>query len=226
MTRTFALLLLLVYFSSCNSLKDYYSGIVADELDRPVAGVLVKENLVAEYAFSKTTDANGYFKFKRNEGVLPELILSKEGFITDTIYLVFSHAGESLDYSPVIKADSTKLILKGRNTLPLAFQYHEIEKPVFNTITSSKFKATDLYGVWLVNGDEALDGFQLSADNYYAFGYSGNRYMRYIVNAERITIFKDDYYYSRTGIIKSASGDVLEISWDADKTVIYTRWKP
>ena len=226
MIRTFNLLLIIICFFSCNSPKDHYSGIVLDELGRPVANVLVKENLVAERAFSKTTDKNGYFEFKRNEGLLPELILSKKGFITDTIYMVFSHAGESLDYSPVIKADSTKLILKARDTSPLAFRYDEIEKPAFNTINGSSFKAIDLYGVWLVNGDEDLDGFKLSAADYYAFGYSGNRYMHYIINEDRITIFKDNYYYSRTGIIKRVSGDVIEISWDAEKAVIYKRWNP
>ena len=110
------LFLLPLLLSSCfETTNDYYSGIIVDELDRPVANVLVKEDLVDAYAFKKLTDNNGYFKFKRNEGVLPDIILSKEGFETDTISMVWTHAGESIEYSDLIKKDSSRFILKSRN---------------------------------------------------------------------------------------------------------------
>ncbi|MBK7882814.1 MAG: hypothetical protein IPJ81_02485 [Chitinophagaceae bacterium] len=104
-----------IYSFSCNEkLTGYYSGIIIDELGRPVTNVLVKENVVEKYANKALTDNNGYFKFKKTEGILPDLILLKEGYINDTIQIVGTHAGESIAYSPIITEDSTKITLRGK----------------------------------------------------------------------------------------------------------------
>lgn len=228
MTRSNYLFLSLLplLLSSCfEATNDYYSGIIVDELDRPVANVLVKEDLVDTYAFKKLTDKNGYFKFKRNEGVLPDIILSKEGFRTDTIPMVWTHAGESVEYADVIKKDSTKFILKSKNRGDVIFNYHKVPEPSFGTITNPKYGADKLFGVWLINGDKTLEGFKLDKEIHYAFGYKGNRYMRYTINYDTLTVYRDDYYYNRKGVILSVEKDRLAMRWDEGEIITYYRWR-
>ncbi|WP_156907012.1 carboxypeptidase-like regulatory domain-containing protein [Epilithonimonas caeni] len=215
----------LTFFLACSEkINDYYSGIVVDELGRPVQNVLIREDYVGNNKNKTLTDKNGFFKFQRSG--LPELVISKEGFINDTLRLVGSHAGEKLFYSPLITKDSTIVLLKGKNTDKLNFNYKEILKPDFDTILNPNTKNDQLFGVWLINGDKELRGFKLdSVDGFYHFGYDGNRYMRYIVNEDTITIFRDDYYYQRKGIIKSIDGQSLEILWDNKENIQYKKWK-
>lgn len=220
------LFLLPLLLSSCfETTNDYYSGIIVDELDRPVANVLVKEDLVDAYAFKKLTDNNGYFKFKRNEGVLPDIILSKEGFETDTIPMVWTHAGESIEYSDLIKKDSSRFILKGRNRGELVFEHREVPKPSFGSVTNPEYTTDKLFGVWLVNGDKIPEGFKLDKETYYAFGYKGNRYMRYTINYDTLTVYKDDYYYSRKGIIQFVENGKLAIRWNNGGIITYRKRK-
>lgn len=222
--KTSRLCLFLFLLSSCSGTHDYYSGTVLDELGRPVENVLVKENLAEKYALRKLTDKKGYFKFKRSKGVLPQVLFSKEGFLTDTIELIWTHAGESYEYANIIKEDSAKFILRGKNIGHLTFNYEKIPKPVFNTMINSKYDKNKLYGIWLKNGDKDLEGFKLNEKEYYAFGYTGNRYMRYTVHQDTITLYKDDYYYNRKGIIQSVEDNKLTIRWNKNETVNYERY--
>lgn len=215
----------LTFFSACSEkINDYYSGIVIDELGRPVQNAIISEDYFGNNGNKTLSDKNGFFKFQRSG--LPELVISKNGFINDTSRLVGSHAGEKLFYSPLITKDSTTVLLKGKNTDKLNFNYNEIRKPDFDMILNSNFKNHQLSGVWLINGDKELRGFKLDwVDGFYHFGYDGNRYMRYIINADTITIFKDDYYYQRKGIIKNIDNQSLEILWNNKENIQYKKWK-
>lgn len=111
----YILIILLINFNtSCRiHYNDYYSGIVVDESGLPIEGVSVTviENL-DEYSQRSITDKNGFFKMNRSETGLPKISISKEGFISDTITIMWSQHGEKMEYSTLIKTDSTKLVLK------------------------------------------------------------------------------------------------------------------
>jgi hypothetical protein len=92
--------------------NDYYSGVVVDESGRPVENALVREFIADSSYARQVTDNNGYFEFKRSESILPDMIISKNGFITDTIPLVYSVHGEYLEYSSMILKDSSKFTLQ------------------------------------------------------------------------------------------------------------------
>ena len=215
----------LTLFLACSEkINDYYSGIVLDELGRPVQDALVREDYSGNKGSKTFSDKNGFFRFQRSG--LPELVISKNGFLNDTLGLVGSHTGEKLFYSPLITKDSTTVLLKGKNTDKMNFNYKEIRKPDFDTILNYNFKNHQLSGVWLINGDKELRGFKLDwVDGFYHFGYDGNRYMRYVINEDTITIFKDDYYYQRKGVIKSIDDQSLEILWNNKENINYKRWK-
>ena len=215
----------LTFFLACSEkVNDYYSGIVIDELGRPVKDVLVREDYLGNNGNKTLTDKNGFFKFQRSG--LPELVIFKNGFISDTLGLVGSHAGEQLFYSPLITKDSTIVLLKGKNTDKLNFNYKEIREPDFDTILNPNLKNSQLSGAWLINGDRELRGFKLdSIGGFYHFGYNGNRYMRYIINEDTITIFKDNHYYQRKGIIKNIDNQSLEILWNDKENIHYKKWK-
>ncbi len=212
------------FFTACSEkINDYYSGIVVDELGRPVKNALVREDYFGNNGNKTLTDKNGFFKFQRSG--LPDIVISKNGFVNDTIGLVGSHAGEKLFYSPLITKDSTTVLFKGKITDKLNFNYKEIRKPDFDTILNSNLKNKQLFGIWLINGDKELRGFKLdSVNGFYHFGYDGNRFMRYIINEDTITIFKDDYYYQRKGIIKNIDNQSLEIFWNNKENIKYKKW--
>jgi hypothetical protein len=111
--KTVIVFLCLLTIAGCaETVRDYYSGIVTDESGRPVQDALVKEEGPMAYPHEQLTDKNGYFKFERTRGVLPNIIISKVGYVSDTIRLVYSMHGERLEHSPMISADSTLLILR------------------------------------------------------------------------------------------------------------------
>ena len=60
----------------------YYQGYVTDLEGNPITGALVRENL--EIYHETITDSTGYFRLKRNKDVLCPLVVSKEGYLTDT----------------------------------------------------------------------------------------------------------------------------------------------
>ena len=108
------IILLLSLSTSCSiHINDYYSGIVVDEFGLPIEGVSVTviENL-DEYSQKSITDENGFFKMNRSEVGLPKIIISRVGFISDTIPIMWSQHGEIMEYSTLIKTDSTKLVLR------------------------------------------------------------------------------------------------------------------
>lgn len=111
-TFLFTSLLILTFCSE--RINDHYSGIVLDELGRPLEGVLVREDYFSEgYTENRCiTDSNGYFKFNRTG--LPEVILSKDGYLNDTINLIWHQHGETTEYSEIVKKDSSILVLRSK----------------------------------------------------------------------------------------------------------------
>lgn len=212
--------LLVVLLCACKQkTHDYYAGIIIDEFGKPIEGVFVKEDLADKYAGTTTTDKNGFFKLKAS--TLEGVILKKEGYITDTVPMVWHHAGETTEYSRLITEDSSKHELQKVNGRAIVFLHKEFKnKPEFFQITNPKFKPDSLFGIWM---EDENNGFKITKDRYYAYGFNGNRNMRYTLKNDTLTIFKDDYYFYRRGIIKKLESDGLEILWNKQELLRYTK---
>jgi len=101
-------------YSCSERIHDYHAGFVVDEHGKPIDSALVYEDLNPDYIIKTYTDSTGYFKQKRQS--LMDLIVVKEGYLTDTIKMVSHQAGETTDYSPLVKTDSAKIVLKADHT--------------------------------------------------------------------------------------------------------------
>lgn len=103
-------LLILLLLTSCSSkVREYYSGIITDETGAPIQGVLIREDLLT--GNNGTTDSTGYFKIKRTHNTLPDLILSKKGYRTDTVRMVWLMHGEKEMYSDFLTKSSSKRVM-------------------------------------------------------------------------------------------------------------------
>lgn len=71
-------------------------GYVTDSGGAALEGVAVHLNDAPET--SATTDSSGYFAMPRPGNFLPELVFSKEGYISDTIPTVSGHHGETVEF--------------------------------------------------------------------------------------------------------------------------------
>lgn len=114
----------LLSFSCSERIHDYHAGFVVDEQGNPIDSALVYEDLNPDYIIKTYTDSTGYFKQKRQS--LMDLIIVKAGYLRDTVKMVSHQAGETTDYSPVVKTDSSKIVLKAdhsvqRTTIVLSF---------------------------------------------------------------------------------------------------------
>ncbi|RYX99624.1 hypothetical protein EON78_03315, partial [bacterium] len=147
--------------SACSEkIHDYYAGIIIDEFGKPIENVSVKEDLVDKYAGKTTTDKNGFFKLKAS--TLQGLILKKDGYITDTVPMVWHQAGETTVYSPLRTADSSKYELKKSNSAELKFLHKEFKtKPQFFQITNPKFNTDSLFGIWMTDEN---NGFKITKE--------------------------------------------------------------
>ena len=214
----------------CNScrlpLNSYYSGIILDELERPVKSVLVKEDIVEKYSIKTLTDKNGFFKMNRTEGLLANLILSKKGYISDTLRMVWHQHGETTEFSSVIKRDSSQIILRGEVNDAIKFNRKVIDnRPLFDTIINSKYSLSKLKGIWLKNGIEKLNGLKFNDNGLYVLGIPGNRYIRYNITKDTITLYRDDYYFTAKGIIKKLNDTELNIKWEENNKITYYKVK-
>jgi len=109
-------LLIVVTITSCGTrINDYYSRFVVNESGNPVDSVLVKENIAEKFAHKAFTDKNGYFRMNRTDNWLPDLILQKEGYQSDTIRMVWLQHGEKEMYSPLLTKDSSQVIIRKLN---------------------------------------------------------------------------------------------------------------
>lgn len=105
------LFIFLFIFLNCNSENDYYFGRVLDENNNPIKNAIVTVDIFEE---KTKTNNKGYFKLKRNSGWLGNLIFQKEGYLTDTIPIVWSQHGETLNYN-FIENDTTIVKLQRSN---------------------------------------------------------------------------------------------------------------
>lgn len=110
--------LTLLFFSCSERIHDYHSGFVVDEQGKPIDSALVYEDLNPDYIIKTYTDSTGYFKQKRQQ--LMDLIVFKEGYLRDTIKMVSHQAGETTEYSPLVKTDSSKIVLKADTSVQKA----------------------------------------------------------------------------------------------------------
>ena len=207
-------------------MNDYYSGIILDELGRPVKSVLVKEDIAEKYSIKSLTDKNGFFKMNRTEGIFANLIISKKGYISDTIRMVWHQHGETTEFSPVIKRDSSQIILRGgvNNTIKFNNKITD-NRPLFDTIINSKYSLSKIKGTWLKNGIKQLNGLKFNNDGLYVFGISGNRHIRYNIIKDTITLYRDNYYFTAKGIIKKLNDTELNIKWAEDNIITYNKVK-
>ena len=100
----------LMIVSCGDKLQDHYSGFVINEAGEPISGVSIREDLPA--GNNDTTDYAGYFKIRRNDNVLCNLIFSKKGYRTDTVKMVWLMHGEKEMHSDLITKDSAKWAMR------------------------------------------------------------------------------------------------------------------
>ena len=223
MKKIILISILFAILSCSEKVNDYYSGVIVDELGRPIPEVLVREDYSGNTENKCITDKNGYFKFNRSG--LPEIILSKNEYLNDTLPMVWHQHGETTEFSSFITHDSTEYVLKGKNINSLKFNWQIIEKPVFDTIINFKFDKNLLFGIWLKNGDKNLEGFKILENEFYFFGYNGNRNLRYAIDNDSITLYGDNYYFNLKGVIKKFDTKNLIINWENKTTNEYKKWK-
>ncbi len=105
-----SVLVLLVASCKNSKLRDHYSGFVVDEAGVPISGVWVRACFSVEN--SDTTNHIGYFKIKRADNTLEDLIFSKKDYRTDTVDMVWLVQGEKEIYSDLITSDSGKWVMR------------------------------------------------------------------------------------------------------------------
>ncbi|MNK17603.1 hypothetical protein D3C87_357950 [compost metagenome] len=105
----------LISFSCSERIHDYHAGFIIDEQGKPIDSALIYEDLAENYVIKTYSDSTGYFKQKRQS--LMDLIVSKEGYLTDTIRMVWHQAGETTEYSTLVKTDSSKVVLKADSSV-------------------------------------------------------------------------------------------------------------
>lgn len=217
-----------VLFLSCGiRINNYYSGIILDELNRPIDSVLVKENFVDEYAVKTFTDHNGFFKMKRTDGTITSLTFSRKGYISDTIPMIWHQYGETTEYSPLITEDSSLVtLLENKNNL-LKFKKKILKKAaILDTIIDSNYTKQMLEGIWLKHGVNKLDGLKFDDNVVYLYGIEGNRYGRYNIIKDTLTIFKSfNFYMSIKGIIKKLNAEELKIQWEGNDVSSYKKFQ-
>ena len=109
------IILSVILLTACSvKINNYYSGFAVDEMDKPISGVLVCKCFgLINYEINKevcdTTDERGHFFINREKELLHYLTFTKEGYITDTIPMVWLMHGEKEMYSPFVTSDSTKV---------------------------------------------------------------------------------------------------------------------
>lgn len=86
----------LINLMSCSKKPTHYKGVVVDYNSVPIKNVLIREQF--SDSIHTTSKKNGFFKLKKTPNSLPDLIFSKEGYITDTVRTVWSEHGELISY--------------------------------------------------------------------------------------------------------------------------------
>ncbi len=106
MAKPYYAILLTLFIFSCKQEKKFYHGKVLDENNQPMSAVIVKE---LDGKDSVLTMDDGYFQLAKKPDRIDDLVFRKDGFQTDTIPSVSSHAGEQLFY--MFLQDSPSLVV-------------------------------------------------------------------------------------------------------------------
>ncbi len=105
----FSCFVLMFLMVSCKTKQDYYHGIIFDEHQKPLSGVIVTDSI--QFTIS---DEKGCFRLNKNPNLISNLTFSKEGFKTTTIKTVGTQSGEFVKYRFLNKVMDT-LVLKKKN---------------------------------------------------------------------------------------------------------------
>jgi len=227
------LLTIMACILSCGThTNDYYAGIVVDELGRPIPDAILKEDFYGEIDSIHKTDNNGYFKFNMSEGALENFIVMKEGYISDTIRMVWHQYGETTEFSSIITSDSSKIELRSSKlNKDIVFTTIETSHIPDYDDTKSRFSKERLEGIWLKNGTENLNGFKFNNDDLYLYGLPGNRWIRYTIIKDKITLYKT-FFYGRASETKKVIGTIIDltstkltIKWTENNIITYKKLK-
>ncbi len=228
--RIINVFILLILLISCKPrINDYYSGFVVDELGRPIENVLVKQDIQDEYSSKIYTNKRGYFKLKAEYSGLSDLIFSKEGYLSDTIEMVWTQHGETIEYSPLITEDSSRVVLQAIGNIHIDFIHREQRmQPKLYQIGNSKYPLETIFGKWMVKGDSTMNGFIIDKNSLYILGYKYGGYRRYFnynIYSDILTVFDNDFDYQLRGIMQPRDDNSIQITWEHDSIVIYNRYE-
>jgi hypothetical protein len=81
---------------SCSKKVNYYEGYIYNKQKKPIKGLMIFEKLDKE-KFVYTSN-QGFFKLKKNEQSINDLMIAKEGKIVDSIQTVRTSGGEKINY--------------------------------------------------------------------------------------------------------------------------------
>ncbi|MDR1761044.1 MAG: carboxypeptidase-like regulatory domain-containing protein [Bacteroidales bacterium] len=107
-----------ILLTACSvRINNYYSGFVVDEIGNPISEVLVCkcfiiDNCIQNENYCDTTDERGYFYINREKDLLHKLIFFKDGYVSDTIPIVWTQSGETITYSRLVTSDSSGIIMQ------------------------------------------------------------------------------------------------------------------
>ena len=159
-------LFILFFFGiGCKTVNECYQGYVYDCSHRPVEKASVTENLAKKKI--TFTDKAGYFKLLRSKGIVADMIIEKEGYITDTIKTVWSHAGESLDYTFLTKKkDTVKIFPVVSGTVYDRANNKPLDNVQVFDMLGNQLTNTNLNGFFKLNKFPTSESIVLKRDNY------------------------------------------------------------
>ncbi len=96
MKKSFIILIYLFVGISCTVTPKYYQGYIYSTKKRPISNIKICEQNTDEC--SKTDDF-GFFRIKKNENLINNLIVYNNNTPIDTIKTVWSQHGEKINYS-------------------------------------------------------------------------------------------------------------------------------
>jgi len=159
------LFMLFFFVIGCKTINEYYQGYIYDCSYKPIEKAKVTENLVVKKI--TFTDKSGYFKLQRSKGIIADIIIEKEGYITDTIQTVWTHAGESLDYTFLTKEKDTVKIFP----IISGIVYDRVNNKPLNNVQvfdmlGNQLTSTNLSGFFKLNKFPISASIVLKRDNY------------------------------------------------------------
>lgn len=88
--------IILISFNSCISSPSFYEGYIYSKDKKPLENIQVCEQNKSNCTY---TDKKGFFKLKKDENMISDLIIFNNSKSLDTIKTVWSQHGEKINYS-------------------------------------------------------------------------------------------------------------------------------